>query len=81
VDLSGDGENVATINEESPQSDKQNETRDDHHHRSHGKNLNMYGVFIHVLGDALGNVGVVATGLFIHFTKFSWRFYSDPLIR
>lgn len=34
------------------------------HGHSHG-NMNMHGVFLHVLGDALGNVGVIATGLVI----------------
>jgi len=63
---------------------------DDHHHsqpkdpaksggHSHG-NLNMRGVFLHVLGDALGNIGVIATALFIWLTDFSWRYYSDPVI-
>ncbi|WFD41929.1 hypothetical protein MPSI1_000566 [Malassezia psittaci] len=46
---------------------------------SHG-NMNMTGVFLHVLGDAIGNVGVIMTGLFIWFTEYSWRFYVDPLI-
>lgn len=46
---------------------------------SHG-NLNMRGVFLHVLGDALGNIGVIFTALFIWLTDFSWRFYADPLI-
>ena len=43
-------------------------------------NMNMRAVFLHVLGDALGNIGVIATGLFVHFTDFSWRFYADPII-
>lgn len=45
----------------------------------HG-DLNMRGVFLHVLGDALGNVGVIATALFIWLTDYSWRFYMDPAI-
>ena len=44
------------------------------------QNLNMRGVFLHVLGDALGNIGVIATALFIYLPDFSWRFYSDPVI-
>ncbi|KAL7666445.1 Zinc/cadmium resistance protein [[Candida] zeylanoides] len=44
------------------------------------KSMNMEGVFLHVLGDALGNVGVIATALFIWKTDYSWRFYSDPLV-
>jgi zinc transporter 1 len=44
------------------------------------ENLNMKGVFLHVLGDALGNIGVIATALFIWLTDFSWKFYADPVI-
>ncbi|ODV84238.1 hypothetical protein CANARDRAFT_201520 [[Candida] arabinofermentans NRRL YB-2248] len=44
------------------------------------KSLNMQGVFLHVMGDALGNVGVMATAIFIWKTDYSWRFYSDPCI-
>jgi solute carrier family 30 (zinc transporter), member 1 len=40
----------------------------------------MRGVFLHVLGDALGNIGVIVTALFIWLTDFSWRFYADPVI-
>jgi solute carrier family 30 (zinc transporter), member 1 len=62
----------------------------DHHHaqpkkagkkggHSHG-DLNMRGVFLHVMGDALGNIGVIVTALFIWLTTFKWRFYSDPAV-
>ncbi|KAK9238172.1 cation efflux protein [Lipomyces kononenkoae] len=44
------------------------------------QSLNMRGVFLHVMGDALGNVGVIATALFIWLTDYSWRFYFDPMI-
>ena len=48
---------------------------------SHGEgSMNMRGVFLHVLGDALGNVGVIAAGLFIMYSDAWWRFYSDPAI-
>lgn len=42
--------------------------------------LNMRGVFLHVMGDALGNIGVIASALFIWLTQYSWRYYSDPFI-
>lgn len=42
--------------------------------------MNMQGVFLHVLGDALGNVGVIASGLLIALLDTPYRFYSDPLI-
>lgn len=44
------------------------------------KSLNMHGVFLHVLGDALGNIGVIVAALFIWKTDYSWRFYSDPAV-
>lgn len=44
------------------------------------KSLNMHGVFLHVLGDALGNVGVMLTAVFIWKTDYSWKFYADPII-
>lgn len=47
------------------------------HGHSHD-DLNMRGVFLHVMGDALGNIGVIASALFIWLTDFSWRFYTDP---
>ncbi|KAI8970269.1 cation efflux family-domain-containing protein [Mycotypha africana] len=47
---------------------------------SGGGHLNMKGIFLHVMGDALGNVAVIASALFIWLTDFSWRFYADPLV-
>ncbi|KXL41975.1 MAG: hypothetical protein FE78DRAFT_94162 [Acidomyces sp. 'richmondensis'] len=49
------------------------------HGHSHG-DLNMRGIFLHVMGDALGNIGVIATALVIWFCKGQWRFYFDPII-
>ncbi|KAF1969840.1 cation efflux protein [Bimuria novae-zelandiae CBS 107.79] len=46
----------------------------------HSHDLNMRGVFLHVMGDALGNIGVIASALIIWLTDFSWRHYSDPAI-
>lgn len=50
------------------------------HGHGHHHDLNMRGVFLHVLGDALGNIGVIASALFIWQTHYSWRFYTDPAI-
>jgi zinc transporter 1 len=46
------------------------------------RNLNMEGVFLHVLGDALGSVGVIISGLVIKYGPESWGIYRvlvDPL--
>ena len=40
--------------------------------------LNMRGVFLHVLGDALGSVIVIISALIIWLTNGEWRFYVDP---
>lgn len=49
----------------------------------HGHNhadMNLRGMFLHVLGDALGNVGVMASALVIWLTTSPYRFYFDPAI-
>ncbi|KAK6458074.1 cation efflux protein [Scheffersomyces xylosifermentans] len=54
-------------------------THENEHDTKKKKSLNMEGVFLHVMGDALGNIGVIITALFIWKTDFSWRFLSDPI--
>ena len=52
--------------------------KDQGHGHGHGHDLNMRGVFLHVMGDALGNIGVIVSALIIWLTDYSWRFYVDP---
>jgi len=40
----------------------------------------MLGVLIHVMGDALNNIGVIIAALIIWLTKSSARFYADPAV-
>jgi len=49
------------------------------HRHAHGS-MNMQALMLHVLGDALGNVGVIATGLVIWLTTWQYKFYFDPVI-
>ena len=42
-----------------------------------GQNLNVRAAFLHVMGDMLGSVGVVAGGVFLIFTKY---YLADPII-
>lgn len=56
-----------------------------HSHGGHGHghdhgSMNMKAVLLHVMGDALGNIGVIATGLIIWFTEWKFKFYCDPAI-
>ncbi|XP_070563706.1 proton-coupled zinc antiporter SLC30A1-like [Ptychodera flava] len=43
-----------------------------------GAQLNMRGVFLHVLGDALGSVIVIISALVIWFVEGHWKYYVDP---
>ncbi len=43
--------------------------------------LNMRGVFLHVLGDALGSVVVIISALVIKFVEDDWRYKVDPALR
>lgn len=59
------------------------DSHDGHGHGGHGHShgdLNMRGVFLHVMGDALGNIGVIGSALIIWLTTFPGRYYFDPAI-
>lgn len=43
-------------------------------------NLNIRGVFLHVIGDALGNVGVMISAVIIRYWKSPLALYADPVI-
>lgn len=66
------------------QADDIEEAGNDHSHakltKQKAKSMNMQGVFLHVVGDALGNIGVMMTAIFIWKTDYSWKFYADPMI-
>ena len=50
-----------------------------HTHSPTNSNLNVQAVFMHVLGDALGSIGVIISGLIIKYCEGDIRFISDPL--
>ncbi len=51
------------------------------HEHGHGHgSMNMRALVLHVIGDALGNVGVIATGLIIWLTTWKYKYYCDPII-
>ena len=55
------------------------ETGQSKRRHSHGS-MNMRALVLHVMGDALGNVGVIGSGLVIWLTTWQYRYYSDPII-
>ena len=54
------------------------------HSHKHGNNaqgsMNMRALVLHVVGDALGNVGVIMTGLIIWLSTWQFKYYCDPVI-
>lgn len=49
------------------------------HGHSHG-DMGMNAMVLHVIGDALGNVGVIVTALVIWLAESPRRFYADPAV-
>eukprot|EP01087_Luapelamoeba_hula_P005529 TRINITY_DN1559_c0_g1_i4.p1 TRINITY_DN1559_c0_g1~~TRINITY_DN1559_c0_g1_i4.p1 ORF type:complete len:514 (-),score=85.30 TRINITY_DN1559_c0_g1_i4:324-1865(-) len=41
-------------------------------------NANLHGVFLHLLGDALGSIGAIISGLCIYFMPWHEKYYIDP---
>jgi zinc transporter 1 len=49
------------------------------HSHSHD-DMGMNAMILHVIGDALGNVGVIVSALVIWLTTSPYRFYADPAV-
>lgn len=50
-----------------------------HHGHSHGAgNMNMRGVFLHVMADALGSVVVIISAIIMWKTDWEYKLYVDP---
>jgi zinc transporter 1 len=47
---------------------------------SHAHNLGLMGVLLHVIGDAINNIGVIVSALAIWFGKSQGRYYADPAV-
>jgi solute carrier family 30 (zinc transporter), member 1 len=54
-----------------------NESNND---ESKKQNKNIRALFLHIMGDALGSIGVIASGLIIKYVDSEYRYLSDPLI-
>ena len=48
--------------------------------KKNGMDLGILGVLIHVIGDAINNVGVIISAAIIWFTKSPSRYYADPAV-
>jgi zinc transporter 1 len=65
-----DGENVA-VNGPEGQRPQKNKIKS-------SAQLNMRGVFLHVLGDALGSLVVIVSAVIIKYADFEWKYKVDP---
>lgn len=48
--------------------------------KKHGMDLGIMGVLVHVLGDAINNIGVIISAVIIWFVHSETRFYADPAV-
>ncbi|KCV69767.1 hypothetical protein H696_04176 [Fonticula alba] len=62
------------------QQQQQQQQHDHGHSHGHGGDLNIRGVFLHILGDALGSVAVVISALIISYTNWPYAIYVDPAL-
>jgi zinc transporter 1 len=46
--------------------------------KKHGMDLGVLGVLVHVIGDAINNIGVIISAVVIWFVNPDSRFYADP---
>ncbi|ERS99907.1 hypothetical protein HMPREF1624_03275 [Sporothrix schenckii ATCC 58251] len=63
--------------------DQLHESHAEHRHltvqtKGSGRDLNMLGAMVHVLGDAANNVGVIIAAVVIWKTHYAGRYYADP---
>ncbi|KAI8898281.1 cation efflux protein [Globomyces pollinis-pini] len=64
---------------------QENHNHDNHAHDGHGHShahhdMNMHGVFLHILGDLLASLGVIVSALIMIYVEGSWTTYVDPAI-
>lgn len=85
------GAGRATQTKSQKRSRRDSSLHDSHNHNkprkpgqsSHGHNhgdMGMNAMILHVLGDALGNVGVIVTALIIWLTDWPGKYYADPAV-
>ena len=66
--------------EQTPLLQEDHNTGHGHSHSHSDGSMNMRALVLHVIGDALGNIGVISTGLIIWLTQWDFKYYFDPVI-
>ena len=47
---------------------------------NHHDSDNLHGIFLHILGDLLGSVGVMISAIVVKFTEWKYKYYLDPIM-
>lgn len=66
-----------------PMNENEIPTHAEHRHnvaqlKKPGRDLGMLGVLVHVVGDAINNIGVIVAAVIIWQTDYPQRYYADP---
>mmetsp|Transcript_7217 Transcript_7217/g.5478 ORF Transcript_7217/g.5478 Transcript_7217/m.5478 type:complete len:188 (+) Transcript_7217:556-1119(+) len=69
------GEGEAPCSHHGPADQEANHKHGHHHHHAH-ENENLHGVFLHILADALGSVGVIFSSILV---KYYEMYVADPI--
>ncbi|CAG8974935.1 hypothetical protein HYALB_00007612 [Hymenoscyphus albidus] len=59
---------------------KPKKAKNGHSHGHNHDDMGMNAMILHVIGDALGNVGVIVSALIIWLTNWPGRYYADPAV-
>uniref|UniRef100_A0A1B6D2D7 Cation efflux protein cytoplasmic domain-containing protein n=1 Tax=Clastoptera arizonana TaxID=38151 RepID=A0A1B6D2D7_9HEMI len=78
VGATDDNENDETFRP--PPSNPKSASEKNHSHNASADQMNMRGVFLHVLADALGSVIVIASASIVWLTEWKYRYYMDPVL-
>jgi len=68
------------VDDKSGHSDDGSKKKHGHSHAKKKTNLNLQGVFLHLLGDALGAIGVIIVGICVMYIHPSWKYKLDPTL-
>lgn len=52
----------------------------EHKEEKEAENLNFQSIFIHLMGDFIGTLTTMASGLAMHFIEADWKYYIDPAV-
>jgi len=50
------------------------------HKRKKARDDNIQAVFLHLVGDFLGSIAAIVSGLVIQFVPYDWKYYFDPAL-